>query len=155
MRRNGKAHALRKQSNRGMIQEGEGHWPNPLKMYKQRDNYGCCALRRTIERKAREQKKLVICGTRGLIGIGRSLPFSAQGPSYSTPEPIRGPNRTGTPSSSAEWRWIEKPPPPLKNQTTTSKRAACGLAASPYYRAKPIHLSSNATVATRGHLPAS
>ena len=39
-------------------------------------------------------------------------------------------------------------------QTTTCKRAACGLAAPPYQRAKPIYLPSNATDASRGRPPA-
>ena len=39
-------------------------------------------------------------------------------------------------------------------QTTTCKRAACGLAVPPYQRAKPIYLQSNATDASRGRPPA-
>ena len=39
-------------------------------------------------------------------------------------------------------------------QTTTCKRAACGLAVPPYQRAKPIYLPSNATDASRGRPPA-
>ena len=46
------------------------------------------------------------------------------------------------------------PPPPSKLQIETYKRAACGLAAHPYQRAKPINLPSNATAATRGRPPA-
>ena len=42
----------------------------------------------------------------------------------------------------------------LKIQTTTCKRAACGLAVPPYHRAKPINLPSNAAVASRGRPPA-
>ena len=37
-------------------------------------------------------------------------------------------------------------------QTTTCKRAACGLAVPPYQRAKPIYLPSNATDACSGGL---
>jgi len=37
-------------------------------------------------------------------------------------------------------------------QTTTCKRAACGLAVPPYQRAKPIYLPSNATDANSGPL---
>ena len=44
--------------------------------------------------------------------------------------------------------------PPLKIQTVTCKRAACGLAGRPYQRAKPINLPSNATDASRGRPPA-
>ena len=39
-------------------------------------------------------------------------------------------------------------------QTTTCKRAACGLAVPPYQRANPIYLPSNATDASRGRPPA-
>ena len=39
-------------------------------------------------------------------------------------------------------------------QTTTCKRAAFGLAAPPYQRAKPINLPSTATDASRGRPPA-
>jgi len=46
------------------------------------------------------------------------------------------------------------PPPPSKTQTTTYKRAACGLAVPPYQRAKHIYLPSNATDAGRGRSPA-
>ena len=48
----------------------------------------------------------------------------------------------------------DKKSPPSKTQTTTFKRAACGLAVPPYHRAKPIYLPSNATVANRGRPPA-
>jgi hypothetical protein len=57
--RSGNARALRKQGKCGMIQEGEGHWPNSSEIL-QKARYlwvcGCCALRRTIKRKAREQR---------------------------------------------------------------------------------------------------
>jgi len=39
-------------------------------------------------------------------------------------------------------------------QTTTCKRAACGLAVPPYHRAKPVNLPSKATDASRGRPPA-
>ena len=40
-----------------MIQEGEGHWPNSSdNLQKKRGICGCCALRRTIKRKVREQR---------------------------------------------------------------------------------------------------
>jgi len=49
---------------------------------------------------------------------------------------------------------VTRKAPPSKTQTTTFKRAACGLAVPPYHRAKPIYLPSNATVANRGRPPA-
>jgi len=48
----------------------------------------------------------------------------------------------------------EKKSPPSKIQTTTCKRADCGLAVPPYHRAKPIYLPSNATDTSRGRPPA-
>jgi len=54
--RSGNARALRKQSKCGMIQEREGHWPNSSKKLQKRGICGYCALRRTIKRKAREQR---------------------------------------------------------------------------------------------------
>ena len=48
-------------------------------------------------------KKLVTCGTRGPLGRGQSVPFSAQGAYCSAPEPKEaGLDGIGTPSSSAE-----------------------------------------------------
>jgi len=49
---------------------------------------------------------------------------------------------------------VNREAPPQKIQTTTFKRAACGLAVPPYQRAKPIYLPSNATDASRGRPPA-
>jgi len=49
---------------------------------------------------------------------------------------------------------VNRKAPPSKMQTTTCKRAACGLAVLPYQRAKPIYLPSNATDASRGRPPA-
>ena len=55
--RSGNARALRKQSKCGMIQEGEGHWPNSSKkLQKARNLWVLRTLRRTIKRKAREQR---------------------------------------------------------------------------------------------------
>ena len=49
---------------------------------------------------------------------------------------------------------VNRKAPPSKMQTTTCKRAACGLAVPPYQRAKPIYLPSHATDASRGRPPA-
>ena len=55
--RSGNARALRKQNKCGMIQEGEGHWPNSSKnLQKARNLWVLRTLRRTIKRKAREQR---------------------------------------------------------------------------------------------------
>jgi len=56
----GNARVLRKQCKCGMIQEGDGHWPNSSKNCKKRGFCECCALRRTIKRKARESKKSLL-----------------------------------------------------------------------------------------------
>ena len=42
--RSGNACALRKQSKCGMVQEGEGHWPNSSENLQERGICGCCAL---------------------------------------------------------------------------------------------------------------
>jgi len=47
--KSGNARVLRKQSKCGMIQEGEGHWPNSSEICKKRGICGCCALRRTMK----------------------------------------------------------------------------------------------------------
>ena len=61
----------------------------PRKICKKRGICGCCALRRTIKRKAREQRSSCTCGTRGPLGRGQSVPFSAQGAYCSAPEPSK------------------------------------------------------------------
>ena len=86
-RRSGNARALRKQSKCGMIQEGEGHWPNSSKnLQKARNLWVLRSLQNNKEEGARA-KKLVTCGTRGPLGRGQSVPFSAQGAYCSAPEP--------------------------------------------------------------------
>ena len=45
---------------------------------------------------------------------------------------------------------VNRKAPPSKIQTSSCKRAACGLAVPPYHRTKPIYLPSNATDASRG-----
>ena len=52
----GRSGNARKQSKCGLIQEGEGHWLNSSENCKKRDICGCCALRRAIKRKEREQR---------------------------------------------------------------------------------------------------
>ena len=86
--RSGNARALRKQSKKsGMIQEGEGHWPNSSKnLQKARNLWVLRTPQNNLEEGARA-KKLVTCGTRGPLGRGQSVPFSAQGAYCSAPEP--------------------------------------------------------------------
>ena len=85
--RSGNACALCKQFKCGMIQGGEGHWPNSSeKLQKARYLWVFRTPQNNKEEGARA-KKLVTCGTRGLLGRGQSVPFSAQGAYYSAPEP--------------------------------------------------------------------
>ena len=88
----------------------------PRKKCKKRGICGCCSAR---------AKKLVTCGTRGPLGSGQSVPFSAQGAYCSVlfcPWAMRGFDGTGTPSPSAEWQWIENPPSKIKtNQVPSNK----------------------------------
>ena len=85
--RSGNACALRKQSMCGMIQEGEGHWPNSSEnLQKARDLWVLRTPQNNKEEGARA-KKLVTCGKRGPLGRGRSVPFSVQGAYCSAPEP--------------------------------------------------------------------
>ena len=129
----------------------------PRKICKKRGICGCCALRRTIKRKAREQRssqhaehehevhsaEVEVCLlTRKAPNV---LPLSHK--------------RLWRDRNSFLFRGVavnRKAPlkASTKRQTTTCKRAACGLAAPPYHRAKPIYLPSNATDASRGRSPA-
>ena len=53
-----------KQSKCGMIQEGEGHWPNPSKnLQKARNLWVLRTPQNNKEEGARAKKKLVTCGT--------------------------------------------------------------------------------------------
>jgi len=85
--RSGNARALCKQSKCGMIQEGEGHWPNSSENL-QKARY-LCVLRTPQNNKEEgaRAKELLTCGTRGPLGRGQSVPFSAQGAYCSAPEP--------------------------------------------------------------------
>ena len=87
--RSGNARALRKQCKCGMIQEGEGHWPNSNSsgnLQKARYLWVLRTPQNNKEEGARA-KKLVTCGTRGPVGRGQSVPFSAQGAYCSAPDP--------------------------------------------------------------------
>jgi len=77
--RSGNARALRKQSKCGMIQEGEGHWPNSSKNLQKSRNLWVLRTPQNNKEEGARAKKLVTCGTRGPLGRGQSVPFSAQG----------------------------------------------------------------------------
>ena len=82
----GNARALRKQSKCGMIQEGEGHWPNSSENLQKARYLWVLRTPQNKEEGARAGK-LVTCGTRVPLGRGQSVPFSAQGAYCSAPEP--------------------------------------------------------------------
>ena len=70
-----------------MIQEGERHWPySSENLQKARGLWVLRTLQNNIEEGARA-KELVTCGTRGPLGRGQYVPFSAQGAYCSAPEP--------------------------------------------------------------------
>jgi len=85
--RSGNARALRKQSKCGMIQEGEGHWPNSSKNLQKARNLWVLRTPQNNKEEGARAKKLVTCGTRSPLGRGQSVPFSAQGAYCSAPEP--------------------------------------------------------------------
>ena len=80
------ARALRKQSKCGMIQEGEGHWPNSSKNLQKARKLWVLRTPQNNKEEGARAKKLVTCGTRGPLGRGPSVPFSAQGAYCSAPE---------------------------------------------------------------------
>ena len=83
----GNARALRKQSKCGMIQEGEGHWPNSSENLQKARNLWVLRTPQNNKEEGARAKKLVTCGKRGPLGRGQSVPFSAQGAYCSAPEP--------------------------------------------------------------------
>jgi len=89
-----------------MIQEGEGHWPNSTENLQKARNLWVLRTLQNNKEEGVRAKKPATCGTRGPLGRGQSLPFSAQGAYCSAPEPQKA--LTGqellTPSSSAEWK---------------------------------------------------
>jgi hypothetical protein len=85
--RSGNARALRKQSKCEMIQEGEGHWPKSSKKLQKARNLWVLRTPQNNKEEGARAKKLVTCGTRGPLGRGQSVPFSAQGAYCSAPEP--------------------------------------------------------------------
>jgi len=85
--RSGNARALRKQSKCGVIQEGEGHWPNSSENLQKARYLWVLRTPQNNEEEGARATKLVTCGTRGPLGRGQSVPFSAQGAYCSAPEP--------------------------------------------------------------------
>ena len=86
--RSGNARALRKQSKCGMIQEGEGHhWPNSSKNLQKARNLWVLRTPQNNKEEGARATQLVTCGTRGPLGRGQSVPFSAQSAYCSAPEP--------------------------------------------------------------------
>jgi hypothetical protein len=78
---------MRKQGKCGMIQEGEGHWPNSFKKMQKARYFGVLRTPQNKKEEGARAKKLVVtCGTRGPPGRGQSVPFSAQGAYCSAPE---------------------------------------------------------------------
>jgi len=86
-RRSGNARALRKQSKCGMIQEGEGHWPNSSENLQKARYLSVLRTPQNNKEEGARARKLVTCGTRSPLGRGQSVPFSAQGAYCSAPEP--------------------------------------------------------------------
>ena len=78
---------LRKQSKCGMIQEGEGHWPNSSENLQKARYLWVLRTPQNNKEEGAQAKKLVTCGTRGPLGRGQSVPFRAQVAYCSTPEP--------------------------------------------------------------------
>ena len=78
---------LRKQSKCGMIQEGEGHWPNSSENLQKARYLWVLRTPQNNKEEGAQAKKLVTCGTRGPLGRGQSVPFRAQGAYCSAPEP--------------------------------------------------------------------
>jgi hypothetical protein len=70
-----------------MIQEGEGHWPNSSENFQKARNLWVLRTPQNNKEEGALAKKLVTCGTQGPLGIGQSVPFSAQGAYCSAPEP--------------------------------------------------------------------
>jgi hypothetical protein len=62
-----------------MIQEGEGHWPNSSKNLQKARYLWVLRTPQNNKEEGARVKKPVTCGTRGPLGRGQSVPFSAQG----------------------------------------------------------------------------
>ena len=96
-----------------MIQEGEGHWPNSSESLQKARNLWVLRTPQNNKEEGARAKKLMTCGTRGPLGRGQSVPFSAQGAYCSAPEPqdaLTEQELLPRPRSGSE-----KKSPPLKN----------------------------------------
>jgi len=96
-----------------MIQEGEVHWPNSSENLQKARNLWVLRTPQNNKEEGARAKKLMTCGTRGPLGRGQSVPFSAQGAYCSAPEPqdaLTGQELLLRPRSGSE-----KKSPPLEN----------------------------------------
>ena len=78
--RSGNARALREQSKCGMIQEGEGHWPNSSKNLQKARNVWVLRAPQNNKEEGARARKLVTCGTRGPLGRGQSVLSARKAP---------------------------------------------------------------------------
>ena len=70
-----------------MIQEGEGHWPNSSENLQKASYLWVLRTPQNNKEEGARARKLVTCGTRGPLGRGQNVSFSAQGAYCSAPEP--------------------------------------------------------------------
>ena len=70
-----------------MIQEVEGHWPNSTESLQKARYLWVLRTPQNNKEEGARARKLLTCGTRGSLGRGQSVPFSAQGACCSAPEP--------------------------------------------------------------------
>ena len=105
----GNARALRKQSKCGMIQEGEGYWPNSSENLQKARYLWVMRTPQNNEKEGAQAKKLATCGHADM----RNTAYHRQRPKFAfqrgrrlllCPRAIRGFDGTGTPSSFAEWQ---------------------------------------------------
>jgi hypothetical protein len=71
--RSGNARALCKQGKCGMIQEGEGHWPNSSENLQKARNLWVLRTPQNNKEEDARAKELVTCGTRSPLGRGQSM----------------------------------------------------------------------------------
>ena len=102
--RSGNARALRKQSRCGMIQEGEGHWPNSSEnLQKARNLWVLCTPQNNKEEGARAKKLVHMRNTRSTRQRSKCA-FQRARRLLRCPRAIKGFDGTGTPSSNQENR---------------------------------------------------
>ena len=116
-------------------EKGIGQFPRKIFKKKARNLWVLRTPQNNKEEGARA-KKLVKCGTRGPLGREVKVCLSARKALIDLPLSQR---RLWRDRNSFLIRGVavNRKSPPSKMQTTTCKRAACGLAVPPYQRAKP------------------